>query len=173
MALLDSYAAQMHAIQGILDLSVVREKVNALYVALYAQDAIDAGIVALLLAICASMGFWDRHVGSSDKSSTSTGIASAFISKQALYAAEYTRLSAQVSLEAVQAGILLTFHFCHLEGFTSRTRLLHSSALTMARDLGLHRIDVPSRTKMHATQSESIEKEVGRRVWWHLAGTDW
>lgn len=173
MALLDSYEARMNAVQGFVNLPQVREKVNAFYVAVNVQHPVDVGLVALLLAICASVGFWDRHLGSSDTSSTTTSKASAFISKQALYAVEYTRLAAQISIEAVQASILLTFHFCHLEGFTSRTRLLHSSAVTMARDLGLHKIDAPSTTATPTSQSKLIEMEVGRRVWWHLASTDW
>lgn len=173
VSLLNSYEAQMNTIQSVIHLPTVRQKLSNFYTALHHQQPVEVGFVALLLAICASIGFWDRHLDVSSTSFVMMSKASTFLSKQAIYATEHTRLSAQISIEAVQASILLTFHICHLEGFTSRTRLLHNSALTMARELGLHMLDAPRSAARPKSETGIIEMEVGRRIWWHLASSDW
>jgi hypothetical protein len=94
----------------------------------------------------------------------------------ALDVLEHSRRSESGSVEEVQALIVLTFLIYNLEGFSARVRLFHSMALTIARDLSLHITD-GSRSRKGKARSVSveneIEREVKRRVWWHLLGTDW
>lgn len=134
---------------------------------------LNSGAIALVLAICASMGAWELDWDFLFPGSPSTARVSAFITQEALSALEHVRVSSQISIEAVQATILLTFQFCHFEGLSPHTRLLHTSAFTMARELGLHRIDAPGSERLDAAQVNAIELEVSRKVWWHLVSTDW
>lgn len=147
--------------------------VQNIYIDLQARRAQTPGPIALILAICPSFGSWELD---GEFVSSKPGIASqvsTLLMKQALYALENVRVSSRISIEAVQASILLTFHIALAEGKSPHTRLLHSSALTMARELGLHRIDVSSPEVPSHAEHSNIQAEVGKKVWWHLASTDW
>jgi hypothetical protein len=72
-------------------------------------------------------------------------------------------------IEAVQGLIILAFLLIKVEGLSRRCRFLFSTCFYMARDLGLHRIDHPSNTQ----PTDTIEAEMGRRVFWYLCSSDW
>jgi hypothetical protein len=74
-----------------------------------------------------------------------------------------------VSIEGVQGLIIVSFVLANLEGLSPRTRSMYNMALQLARELGLHRLDHPS----NAHLSSSAKTEIGRRVWWYLAASDW
>jgi hypothetical protein len=57
----------------------------------------------------------------------------------------------------------------NLEGLSKKYWLLHSTAITLARDLSIHVLDHPARVR----SKNLIENEVKRRLWWYLATTDW
>ncbi|KAB8239309.1 Zn(II)2Cys6 transcription factor [Aspergillus alliaceus] len=73
------------------------------------------------------------------------------------------------SIEDVQAAIILSFIIFNIEGFSSRFRTTSSSALIMARDLSLHRIDADT----FRDNEDPVQIEIKRRIWWHMAATDW
>lgn len=76
------------------------------------------------------------------------------------------------TLHDVMMCIVLTFLVFNLEGFSVRARSLHASALTISRDLGLHKIDSPMGREENAKDNH-ITVEIKRRLWWHVASTDW
>lgn len=76
------------------------------------------------------------------------------------------------TLQDIMMCIVLCFLVFNLEGFSVRARSLHASALTIARDLGLHKIDSPEGREENAKESHIIV-EIKRRLWWHIASTDW
>jgi len=96
------------------------------------------------------------------------------LSKAALDALDYSKRTTSGSIEDVQANILMAFVVYHLDGFSARGRSLCAAAMVIARDLRLHRIDdgdaVPD---INLTTEAIIEREVMRRVWWHITSTDW
>lgn len=53
-----------------------------------------------------------------------------------------------------------------------RARSLHGAALTVARDIGLHKIDSPDRRPVQGKDGV-VMTEIKRRLWWHVASTDW
>ncbi|KAF2159684.1 hypothetical protein M409DRAFT_70865 [Zasmidium cellare ATCC 36951] len=171
-ACLDLFEVHLDAIQAVMHLPSVREMVDKVYVAQSAGLPLSPGSVALILAICASMGAWELEWDFLFSDPSFAMKASSFITREAVSALEHARRSSQISVEAIQATILLTFQFCHFEGLSPHTRLLHSSAFTMARELGLHRVDASSEPSVSA-QRDIVELEVARKVWWHLACTDW
>lgn len=173
IACLDLFETHLDGIQAVMHLPSVREMVEQTYVNHSAGLPLSSGAVALVLSICASMGAWELAWEYLFPESQSATQVSAFVTQEALSALEHARVSSQTSIEAIQATILLTFQFCHFEGLSPHTRLLHSSAFTMARELGLHRIDALGSAFTAATQASIIECEVARKVWWHLTSTDW
>lgn len=98
---------------------------------------------------------------------------SVYFLRTALDVLDIIRRAGSVSLETVQASALLAFLLFHVEGFSSRTKAIQSYGLSLARDLGLHKTDLNRDPKMHLSQNEIIDLEMRRRVWWHLASTDW
>lgn len=56
-----------------------------------------------------------------------------------------------------------------MEGTTARFRYLHSCARAAAYELKLHLIDFPG---LDSTDG-LILREMKRRIWWYLVGTDW
>jgi hypothetical protein len=76
----------------------------------------------------------------------------------------------------IQAMILLIFATFHLEGFSTRARLLHARAIGMARDLRLHRMDAAAQPHTSVGDTHPrvlLDLELKRRVFWHLAASDW
>jgi hypothetical protein len=82
---------------------------------------------------------------------------------------EISHRSTSVSIEGVQGIILTAFVIGNSEGFSRRCRSLFPQAIWAARELGLHRIDHPSNT----ASTNSLQAEIGRRVWWYLCTSDW
>ncbi len=75
----------------------------------------------------------------------------------------------RVSIEGIQGIIIASFVLANFEGFSRRARSLCSMAILLARELGLHCLDHPS----NANSANSAQAEMGRRVWWYLAASDW
>lgn len=82
---------------------------------------------------------------------------------------ELSHRSTSISVEGVQGLILTAFVIGNTEGFSRRCRSLFPQAIWAARELGLHRIDHPS----NAASANSIQAEIGRRVWWYICSSDW
>ncbi|CAD0112146.1 unnamed protein product [Aureobasidium uvarum] len=94
------------------------------------------------------------------------------------------RVSTPTTVEQVQATIIMSLVIQNFEGMynvitemailsikglSKKYWLLHSTSITLARDLSIHVLDHPGRPKA----SGLVENEVKRRVWWYLATTDW
>jgi hypothetical protein len=82
---------------------------------------------------------------------------------------DIARRTTLVSIEGVQATVVLLFVPENVEAFWRRCRSLHIMGVSLARELGLHCIDLPSKSHL----ANTIQAEVGRRVWWHLVASDW
>lgn len=93
--------------------------------------------------------------------------------KSALDLLEYLRRASSKSLEEIQAIIIISFVVCHLEGPSARHRDLITSAITAARELGIHKIDLPDPDATEENLRDPVEAEVCRRAWWYLVSTDW
>jgi len=82
---------------------------------------------------------------------------------------DIARRTTLVSIEGVQACIVLLFVPENVEAFWRRCRAMHSTGVSLARELGLHCIDLPSKAHL----ANTVQAEIGRRVWWHLVASDW
>ncbi|KAJ5928588.1 hypothetical protein N7466_007544 [Penicillium verhagenii] len=93
--------------------------------------------------------------------------------KLAFEVLEYSRLQGTDCLEDVQAMVIVGFLVTNLVGITSQAWYVFSTAITVARQLQLHRIDLPPNAGPDTSRQNSIQVEIGRRVWWYLVATDW
>lgn len=78
------------------------------------------------------------------------------------------------NIVTVQASIIIMFLLFHTEALSPKVRFVHATAITLAKDIGLHITDGnPDEDQVQQSRDQMIEKEMRRRVWWHLASTDW
>lgn len=175
---LEAYAEHVDAIQHIMHVDRTREVVHELYHRIEMHLPVDPGVLAFVLSLCANVGYYwtiGFHRGTSifTDNETASKVSSEW-ARQAFLALEQARTASSTTcIEAVQASILLVFLFYHIEGFNFRVRMMHGTAITMARDLGLHRTDWPGNQKRELSRQGIIDLEVKRKLWWHLSCTDW
>ncbi|KAJ5633691.1 hypothetical protein N7528_001533 [Penicillium herquei] len=175
--IVNKYLTDITYIHHVVHIPSVKSIVDDLYGALFANDqgSIKLGHVALLLAILASTTFFWTELDMQSPLFSSVAEANEQATlwlKIALDVLEYSRRKALDSLEDVQAMIIVGFMITNLVGVASQAWYVFSNAIAVARRLNLHRIDHPQHGTMDAHR-DSIQTEMGRRVWWYLVGTDW
>lgn len=147
--------------------------VDEIYDRLNARQSIAVGSLVLLLSIIAmATHLWNDDLAASSSLAWSADQAHA---QTALWIrATHIALDAgqsrlAFSLSTVQGICLLSFLICNLEGHSLQHRSLISDGLLYSRELKLHRIDDPT----NLPKSDTIQMEMGRRVWWYLVTIDW
>lgn len=94
-------------------------------------------------------------------------------SNAALDILAYSMRNSAASIEDLQATIIISYVIYNSQGFSPMFRSLHSNTIMMARDLSLHKTDGPRRNGETGQPLGEIEADVNRRLWWHIAATDW
>jgi hypothetical protein len=147
---------------------------DRIYSQLSQKAHVKSGEMVLLLSIFASATRGWRDHDSRERglfvTTAEAQVHASFWVEVAEDLLDIARRTTRVSIEGVQACVVLLFVPENLEAFWRRCRSLHAVGLILARELGLHCIDLPSK-KIYETNT--IEAEIGRRVWWHLVATDW
>lgn len=150
--------------------------VDAIYDGLEQGRRAEVGPLVLLLSIFSSAMFaWMPYDGRClyANSAEANSQTTAWL-KAALDVVDHAHRMAHVSLEFAQAIIVLFFVVASLEGVSSRARCLLAQAIAMGRELVLHTIDGPSNpASSDPAQANGARTEIGRRVWWYLAASDW
>ena len=99
---------------------------------------------------------------------------SKIFSNTALDVLDHSRRTNSGKLEDVQAYILMSLALSHIDGFSTRSKMLFSSALSMARELRLHRLDESRSSEDRRVDARFlVGQEVKRRVFWCIASEDW
>jgi hypothetical protein len=171
LCLLERYAEYITFLHHVVHIPSVRLLLDDGYKKLSLGHNVAPGHIALLLSIFASTAY-TLEASTADplflNQANATNCAISW-TKAALDTLDNSRRNLQGSVEDVQATILLSFIIFNLEGFSLRFRTLSCSALIMARDLSLHRIDADSCAK----KESSVQLEIKRRIWWLMVSTDW
>ncbi|KAF7553384.1 hypothetical protein G7Z17_g3674 [Cylindrodendrum hubeiense] len=176
--LIQKYITDISAIHHVIHSSSLKTMVAEVYDCLKSGAEVPVGSVVLILSICAMVTYlWtsyddDKQLFQGFKEANSQTL---FWIKAAFDLLEICQRNAQHSLESVQGLTILTILLCNLEGISARGRSTLSRAISMGRELGLHRLDHPhsfTSTEKSAPLT-GLRAEVGRRVWWYLAGLDW
>lgn len=160
----------------ILQMDATRLLINSFYAQLE-QDRtapVNPAHAALILGIAATTAFfWDvrvpcRHTFESDKAAQQ---ASLTWRRAALNLLGVVQQSGAASLEAAQAYAIIAYLYYNVEGQSVQFRFLHASSVAACREIFLHLVDSSGNTD--SAVDDAATKEVKRRLWWHVAATDW
>ncbi|KAK7439294.1 hypothetical protein Landi51_11271 [Colletotrichum acutatum] len=175
--LIDKYLNDISFIHQVTHARSVKHRADEVYSAIDSGRCPSLETIALLLAIFAnSTSQWaTRDMSRCLFCSVSDAHSQALLWQIAgLDVLDHLQRDSHVSLEATQAMVLLCYSIVNLEGVTIKFRNIFSRAVAMARELGLHCIDLPRQLLSLVTPKHSLlEAEIGRRVWWYLCSTDW
>lgn len=175
LRVIDLFEEGLESAQQVMHIPTLRVKVQHLYQQGPRQiNTSNHGLLALILAMSAHIGLWDTYQKNGLFNNVQTGVrASTVLAQQAMDAINIARDSTAASMEAVQAATILIFLRYHMEGFSMRVRMLQSTAVTLARELGLHMIDATQHDTESPDQQTLIDRETGRKLWWYITCTDW
>ena len=176
--LFQSYESNVDHLCHILHIPTVWSLIKTFYIRLNERESILPDQAALLLSIFALAAYFYQPLHHSEVATTKQDAIrlSKILSKGALDVLDYTRRNTSGTLEDVQASIFMSFVAYHLDGFSTRGRLLTTAAISIARELRLHRLDAENES-IDAENGTNVrilvEREIKRRVFWHIASTDW
>ncbi|XXG98040.1 hypothetical protein Hte_004357 [Hypoxylon texense] len=175
--LFESYESRVDHMCRILHTPTVRSLLKAFYVRLSQREPVPLGQTALLLSLFALSAFFYYPFEGSEVATTERDAVSLSqaLSKGALDVLDHSRRNTSGTLEDIQAYILMSFVTFHLDGFSARGRILSTAAASIARDLRLHRLDAADEQIAESEPSVRalIDREIKRRVFWHIATSDW
>ncbi|OQD81270.1 hypothetical protein PENANT_c028G10021 [Penicillium antarcticum] len=174
--IIEKYIEEITYLHHVAHTPSLRVLVEKLYGDLRESKPVEIGQVSLLLGILASTTtFWTEHdmqneIFSSVEEANGQSIR---WMKLALEVIEYSRFKHTESLEDVQAMIILIFVTTNLVGIASQSRYIVNMAISVARELSLHRIDHANNRNVDVPPPDSARAEISRRVWWYIVATDW
>ena len=176
--LLNKYVEQLDPLQHLIHSPTTRRRIETLYAKFQVGERVEPNQTVLLLSILASIASYAGLSYGLCKAQTfetpqvAINLAVLWL-RTSLDILEHVRRSTSATLETVQASVIILFLVFHIEGFSPKVRAILYTALASAKDLSLHRTDDASYHQQAISQEDIVEKEVRRRVWWHLACTDW
>lgn len=175
--LVDKFIADVSLFHHVFHTPSLHRAIDSLLNDVEKGRAPDTNTLLLLLAICASSSYmWtilDNHRCLYPDTATANSQSLMWL-RAALDVIDHAPHPSRVTMEYVQAMVIIFFQLCCREGISRRARSLAAQAIVMARDLGLHRIDCHNQSSDPAKLDlNQTEVEVGRRLWWYLTATDW
>lgn len=170
--LLGKFIQDIEHIHHVTHLPSLLNILDGVYACLNQQGQVKPGVIILLLSIFASSTHsWlkqDCERGLFSTSAEANSQTPMWI-KATEDVLDIAHRTACVSIEGIEGIIIVFFVSVNLEGFSRRGRFLYSMAILLARELGLHCLDHPSKAHL----ANSAQAEIGRRVWWYLVASDW
>ncbi|ERF74080.1 hypothetical protein EPUS_08128 [Endocarpon pusillum Z07020] len=157
LRLLENYCNNIEHLQHILHAPSVRMLVNDVYAHIIENKPVQSGHVALLLSIFASTSYyWNirDQISLLFPSSEESNQAALMWGKTAFDVLDNSRRTTSGAIEDVQATIVMYFLVLSLEGSSARCRSLMNTALVIARDFSLHRIDAPKTEELKMAEGE-------------------
>lgn len=177
ISLLKYYMDNIHYLHPVINAYDVGRLLEAVYSGPDIGAYTDASHIALILSIFASTGYLWSSQGNDELlvfGSAKVAIqASSIWSDAALDVLDYSRHTSLGSIEGIQATIITSYLIYCNKGFSTTFRQLHSSTVTMARNLSLHKLDSPHKRQRKNPEANVPEYEIKRRIWWYVVSTDW
>ncbi|PHH73482.1 hypothetical protein CDD83_4722 [Cordyceps sp. RAO-2017] len=171
------YTADLSYLHHVIHSPSLPNMIDTFYDGLDQGTGVDFGMLLLLLAICGSTTYSWTPLDSTRclyASIAEAGSQTTAWLKAALDMVDQVHRMAHASLEGIQGMIILFFVVCNLEGISFRARSLLAQSIAMGRELCLHLIDHSGNSVAKESASmDSVRAEMGRRVWWYLAASDW
>lgn len=173
LALLQDYIDHVYPLLPVIHGATTRGLIMRFYDDLSRGEQLPHYVAALILTLSAlSAYFWQPDVGFHGyfASAEEAAEASLFWRDWAFdILANATKETNSGTMESVQAWAVMTYMIHNVEGCSSRFRILHNRSLTAARELLFHLTDSPR----SARSEDEVTRELKRRIWWYIAGTDW
>lgn len=171
-----AYTQYMDPVQPLVHIPTARCSIQRLYQRLQSGEWIDPNDTVLLLSMHISiLAYWGLADNSNPLFVTSQQARKVAIYwlRTVLDIFEHVRRSTSANLETVQSHILCLFLLYHIEGYSPKIRSILASAIAAAKEIGMHKTDSHIHTTSEDSQADVIDREMRRRVWWHLVSTDW
>ncbi|RDW59586.1 hypothetical protein BP6252_12673 [Coleophoma cylindrospora] len=173
--LINYYADHVNWIYHILHMPTIRRMNDLIYDALDQNQLPQHRHLALVSAVFglsayfgySSPTFLFKGPDAKEYSYRWTSLAQA-----ALSAANFINIP---SLETIQAALLLAQHVLPNVGAIATFRTFAATAMHSARSLMIHQLDSPTnqRRRQNNPNVDWVDIELKRRLWWHIASTDW
>lgn len=172
LSLLEDFVDNPYHLLPIIDKPTIYAIVDEFFIDRPCHQKASPASAALILSIFAtSASFFNKsmvcHHGfaSNEKAAKATQTWR----ESAMHALHTSPGTAFSCLEGVQAWAILAYLIYNAEGCSALFRYLHSCSVGAAREISLHLIDSPT------TESQDTVpiREIKRRLWWHIASTDW
>lgn len=181
LAMFEYFLRTSHCIPRTIHVPSVQSMISDFYLkTFHAQPpdktTVDVAHAALILSICATTAFfWDRDASPSCQLFVSVDQAAQQADVWLNMAWDLLDQSRRVvgsgCLVEVQAHLILSDLVYNTEGCSTRFRYLHNRALAVSHEISLHLVDA-AQVRQGDVDNDPIT-EVRRRVWWHIASTDW
>ncbi|KAF1811991.1 hypothetical protein P152DRAFT_466807 [Eremomyces bilateralis CBS 781.70] len=177
-ALVNAYGTKLSAIHHVVYTPTIRASCEDIMRRITVHESVSSGQAALLLSIFAMTCCFSSYIMQESlppflNSVEFASHLSTLWVKSSLDCIDHSRRARGGTVEDVQASIVLYLLVFNLEGYSPRGRAIFQNALSTARELSLHRVDFKSSSDVNLTDSEFIQKEIKRRIWWHLVSSDW
>jgi len=174
--MLEHYIKTFNAIYPILHVPTTRCWLRELYVDLHACCIPSATRLAFFLSIFASSAYLSKDQLQPEPA-TLGGRSLAAAPSELWFGhavSLLTRPPVPPSTQALQAYTGLAYLCSQLEGLTESFGILTIFTLQMSRSMKIHLLDSPRcREERQKNGADMVDVEVKRRLWWHLASSDW
>ena len=174
-ALLDHYNQYIAWITPIIHPPTFERQVENVYASLEKGEQPDPGQLAIVATVCGlSFHYFSPSTilpvdGHKVKTSASRCLT---LARSALWASD---AFVKPRIETIQSIILISYHLSPRMGALQVVKILSSVTLNLCRMLNIHLVDSPRNKEKRKNENEridSIDLEIKRRIWWHLASTD-
>ncbi|KAK7752527.1 hypothetical protein SLS62_005495 [Diatrype stigma] len=175
--LFDNFETSVDHVCRILHNPATRSLMKTFYLQISQNEPISPSEAALLLSIFALSSYFYPPSENSEVAATDQDAVclSNIWTKSSMDILDYSRRNTSGTLEDIQAYILTSYVAYHVDGFSARSRFLMTAATSIARDLRLHWLDADQvlSTERETNLRSLVDREVKRRVFWHIAAADW
>jgi hypothetical protein len=174
LALLQYYFDEINWLYYVIHIPTVRRQFDDLYTCLETNQLPNYGHLAListLYAICAYYSSSSAEIFFKHTEALSCCHRWTLLAQEALSAANCLSNPTLVTLQSL---VLITSHLVPNCGALASLRTLIATSTHVARALSLHQTDSASnKLQRKNMEVDWAEVEVKRRIWWHIASTDW
>lgn len=170
--LLGKYIKHIDHIHHVVHTPSLPHILDEVYTSINQQGQVKPGNVILLLSIFASTTHaWTRRdleCGLFPTPADANNQSPLWV-KAIEDVLDISHRTTSVSIEGIQGSLITMFVLGDLDGISRRCKSVFNMAFLLARELRLHCIDHPS----NAHLANTAQAEMGRRVWWYIAASDW
>ncbi|KAF2686189.1 hypothetical protein K458DRAFT_363820 [Lentithecium fluviatile CBS 122367] len=170
--LLDFYAHNVCWTYHFVHVPTLRRHLQQTYQYLEQDGSPEPSVLALLCSVFALAKYFTHQQGTGNEVPGEQGYGTLVaLTSRALSQARHLD---HPTLESIQAVLLLASSLLLNTGATTAFRILLTAMYMSAQALLIHQIDSPKNQQQRRnTAYDHVELEMKRRIWWHIASSDW